>query len=93
VRRPDRRIPAETERLTLEYGNARFVHMIRKAQPPLGIVLPLVAILIPSIGHAADAHPEKLTTYWLGTTQAGCGALVTNPMRCNAVQNIGLTLI
>lgn len=50
-------------------------------------------MLMPSLARAAGPHPEKLTTYWLGTTQAGCGALVTNPMRCNAVQNIGLTLV
>ena len=66
--------------------------MTRTTQPPSRIVLALVAILIPAIGRAAGPHP-KSTSHWLGTTQAGCGALVTNPNRCNAVQNIGLTLV
>jgi hypothetical protein len=67
--------------------------MIRKTRTAIRILALLAAVLVPAMALSAGQIPEKITSYWTGTTQAGCGALVTNPARCGAVQNITLTLV
>ena len=62
--------------------------MIGQAPKAIRIVLLLVVVLTPAL-----ALPAERMSHWIGTTEAGCGALVTNPARCGAVQNITLTLM
>ena len=67
--------------------------MIGQDRKAIGIVLLLAAVLVPAMAFPAEQTPEKVTSHWTGTTEAGCGALITNPARCGAVQNITLTLV
>jgi hypothetical protein len=62
--------------------------LIGQARKAIPIVVLLAAVLAPAM-----AFPAERTSHWTGTTEAGCGALVTNPGRCGAVQNITLTLV
>jgi hypothetical protein len=64
-------------------------------RPPrlLRALLVLAVALSPALARAAGSAPENYTSHWAGTTQAGCGGLVTNPARCGAIQNITLTLV
>jgi hypothetical protein len=66
---------------------------VRGHRKAIRIVLLLAATLAPATALPAERTPQKVTSYWTGTTEAGCGALVTNPARCGAVQNITLTLV
>jgi hypothetical protein len=56
------------------------------------IALPVAAAIIAAAAGVAQAQ-SNITTYWTGTTQAQCGSPMTDRTRCNAVQNITLTLI
>jgi hypothetical protein len=67
--------------------------MIGQARKALRVVLLLAAVLVPATALLAERTPEKVTSHWTGTAEAGCGTLVTNPNRCGAVQNITLTLV
>jgi hypothetical protein len=54
----------------------------------------LVAVAIGAVAAGvAEPAQDNVTSYWSGTTQAQCGSAVTDRTRCNAVQNITLTLI
>jgi hypothetical protein len=68
--------------------------MGRKGQSPTRIALSILGLfLMAPTAHAAGTIADKYTSHWTGTTTAGCGALVTNKSRCNALQNITLTLV
>jgi hypothetical protein len=54
---------------------------------------PVIILMIVTTVHAAGANPDRVTTYWVGTTQARCGPQITEHNRCGAVQNITLTLV
>jgi hypothetical protein len=58
----------------------------------IGIALPLAATLIAAAAGASEPVHGNVTSYWAGTTQARCGAMVSDSTRCNAFQNITLTL-
>jgi hypothetical protein len=57
------------------------------------IALLLAATLIAAPPAVAKPAQGNVTSYWAGTTQARCGAMVSDNTRCNALQNITLTLI
>jgi hypothetical protein len=59
----------------------------------IGIALPLAATLIAAAAGASEPVQGNLTSYWKGTTQARCAAMVSDHTRCNAFQNITLTLV
>ena len=59
----------------------------------IGIALPLAATLIAAAACAAEPVQGNVSSYWAGTTQARCGNMVSDPARCNALQNITLTLV
>ncbi len=53
----------------------------------------LALLMFTAVAFAAGSNTGKITTNWAGTTKARCGPLTTDHSRCNAVQNIKLTLV
>jgi hypothetical protein len=53
-------------------------------------IMPFAAILIAA---AAEPGSDTNKSYWAGTTQARCSAMVSDRTRCNALQNITLMLV
>jgi hypothetical protein len=57
-------------------------------------ILVLIGFALLSPGVKAQENPGGATTsIWEGTTKARCNTMVTAHNRCNAVQNIKLTLV
>jgi hypothetical protein len=55
------------------------------------IVVALAMLLLKGGAHGTE--PASSTSHWAGTTKARCGTITTDHSRCNAVQNITLTLV
>jgi hypothetical protein len=67
--------------------------MIRKAQRTVRVALSIAILLTPATARAAALITGKVTSHWSGTTKAGCGALLSDKSRCNALQNITLIFV
>ena len=67
--------------------------MIRKARRAVRVALSVAILLTLATARAAAPITGKVTSHWSGTTKAGCGALLSDKSRCNALQNITLIFV